>query len=64
MIIHIQKIYPLVKGIESTGILSFFYLLLGNRIVLFFTILDLLHSAPKCPVLLVLDDCSGVLRVL
>ena len=26
--------------------------------------LDLFRSTPKCPVLLVLDGCSGVLRVL
>ena len=35
IIIYIEKIWSLVKGIESTCTLSFFFLL-GNRIVLFF----------------------------
>ena len=69
MIIHIEKIWSLVKEIDSTCILSFFFLLVGNQIVLFFSqfiqqSLDLLWSTPKPPVLLVLDGCSGLLRVL
>ena len=37
IIIYIEKIWSLVKGMGSKCILSFFFLLLGNRIVLFFT---------------------------
>ena len=36
IIIHIENIWSLVKGIKSTCILSFFFLLLGNWIALFF----------------------------
>ena len=47
IIIHIEKIWSLVKGNESICTLSFFFFLLGNRIVLFFhnsNIIRLIYS--------------------
>ena len=36
MIIYIEKLWSLVKGIESTCIFSFLVVLLVNQVVLFF----------------------------